>query len=244
MWGWVGLVLWVELYPLERYIDCLISVLVNMTLFGNRHFAIIINLRWGHCVLSHLVVSNSFVTPMDYSSPSSSVHGISQARILEWVAVPSSRVSSWLRVWTCVFCIGRQILYHCATWEAQKIRSLKWALIKMDCYPYRRKMHAKTETQGELTQWQAEIGVMELQAKECQKQMATSSNHQERGKEGFSPRALRGIWPSWHLISYFRMGGESILFFSLKNIYLFIWLHWVLVVAYKLFSCGMWGLVP
>ena len=45
MWGWVGLVLWVELYPLERYIDFLISVLVNMTLFGNRHFAIIINLR-------------------------------------------------------------------------------------------------------------------------------------------------------------------------------------------------------
>ena len=29
--------------------------------------------------------------PMDYSPPGSSVHGISQARILEWVAMPSSR---------------------------------------------------------------------------------------------------------------------------------------------------------
>ena len=32
--------------------------------------------------------------PMDYSPPSSSVHGILQARILEWVALPSSKGSS------------------------------------------------------------------------------------------------------------------------------------------------------
>ena len=32
--------------------------------------------------------------PMDCSPPGSSVHGISQARILEWVAMPSSRGSS------------------------------------------------------------------------------------------------------------------------------------------------------
>ena len=31
--------------------------------------------------------------PMDYSLPGSSVHGILQARILEWVAVPFSRGS-------------------------------------------------------------------------------------------------------------------------------------------------------
>ena len=31
---------------------------------------------------------------MDYSSLGSSVHGISQARILEWVAIPISRASS------------------------------------------------------------------------------------------------------------------------------------------------------
>ena len=46
---------------------------------------------------------------MDYSPPGSSVHGILQARILEWVAMPSSRASSQLRDWTWVFwgsCIG------------------------------------------------------------------------------------------------------------------------------------------
>ena len=33
--------------------------------------------------------------PMDCSPPGSSAHGILQARILEWVAMPSSRGSSW-----------------------------------------------------------------------------------------------------------------------------------------------------
>ena len=32
--------------------------------------------------------------PMNYGPPGSSVHGISQARILEWVAIPFSRGSS------------------------------------------------------------------------------------------------------------------------------------------------------
>jgi len=32
--------------------------------------------------------------PMDYKPPGSSVHGILQERILEWVAIPSSRGSS------------------------------------------------------------------------------------------------------------------------------------------------------
>ena len=50
--------------------------------------------------------------PMDHSPPCCSVHGILQARILEWVARPSSRGSSWPRDWTCVSCIGRQVLHH------------------------------------------------------------------------------------------------------------------------------------
>ena len=33
-------------------------------------------------------------SPVDCRPPGSSIHGISQARILEWVAMPSSRVSS------------------------------------------------------------------------------------------------------------------------------------------------------
>jgi len=52
---------------------------------------------------------------MDCSLPGSSVYGILQARILEWVAIPFSRGSSWPRDWTWVSCTGRQILYHWAT---------------------------------------------------------------------------------------------------------------------------------
>ena len=43
---------------------------------------------------------------MDCSSPGSSVHGISQARILEWGAFPCSRGSSHPRDRTCISCIG------------------------------------------------------------------------------------------------------------------------------------------
>ena len=38
--------------------------------------------------------------PMDHSQPDSSVHGIFQARILDWVAISCSRASSWPRDWT------------------------------------------------------------------------------------------------------------------------------------------------
>ena len=50
--------------------------------------------------------------------PGFSVHGISQARILQWVAVSFSRGSSWPRDQTPVSCVSRWILYHWATREA------------------------------------------------------------------------------------------------------------------------------
>ena len=55
---------------------------------------------------------------MDYNPPGSFVHGIFQARILERIAMPSSRESSQPRHGTHISCIGKQILYHCSTWEA------------------------------------------------------------------------------------------------------------------------------
>ena len=42
--------------------------------------------------------------PMDCSLPGSTIHGILQARILEWVAISFSRGSSWCRDWTCMSC--------------------------------------------------------------------------------------------------------------------------------------------
>ena len=55
---------------------------------------------------------------MEYSSPGSSFHGILQARILEWVAIPFSRVSSWPRDWTQVSCIVGRLFTHWDTREA------------------------------------------------------------------------------------------------------------------------------
>ena len=52
---------------------------------------------------------------MNHSPPGSSVHEILQARILEWIAMLSSRGSSQPRDRTLisyVFCIDRTVLYH------------------------------------------------------------------------------------------------------------------------------------
>ena len=69
--------------------------------------------------------------PMDCSPPGASLHGILQARILEWVAISCSRGSSLPRNRTClscICCIGRWILYHWASWEvpAGTILITKW----------------------------------------------------------------------------------------------------------------------
>ena len=53
--------------------------------------------------------------PVDCGPPGSSVHGILQIRILEWVAMPSSRGSSHFRDQTHISyasCIGGWVLYH------------------------------------------------------------------------------------------------------------------------------------
>ena len=59
------------------------------------------------CVYKHaklLDLYPTFGNPKGCSWPGSSVHGILQARTLAWVAMPSSRGSSWPRHWTCVSC--------------------------------------------------------------------------------------------------------------------------------------------
>ena len=52
--------------------------------------------------------------PMDCSPPCSSVHGILQARILEWIAMPFSRGSFWPKDWTQVFCVAGRFITICA----------------------------------------------------------------------------------------------------------------------------------
>ena len=62
--------------------------------------------------------------PMDWSPPGSSVPGILQARILEWVATPFSRGSSQPRVWTQVSYVAGRFFTVWATRDATEEGSL------------------------------------------------------------------------------------------------------------------------
>ena len=55
---------------------------------------------------------------MDCSPPGSSIYGILQARILEWVAISFSRGSSQLRNWTQASCVAGRFFTKWATREA------------------------------------------------------------------------------------------------------------------------------
>ena len=87
------------------YDICIIIILmtlINYILYG-----------WYMHGLSYLTLCDS----TDCGPPGFSVRGISQARILEWVAISYSRWSSQPRDQTSISCIDRQIFYHCATWK-------------------------------------------------------------------------------------------------------------------------------
>ena len=64
---------------------------------------------------------SALCNPWDWSPPGSPVHGILQARVLEWVAMPSSRGSFQPRDWThssCCSCIMGIFFYCWTTREA------------------------------------------------------------------------------------------------------------------------------
>ena len=79
-------------------------------------------------IISHIHFENRYVlieqlcltlcNPMDYSPPVSSVHGILQASVLEWVVIPFSRGSSWPRDQTQVSSIAGRLFTILATREA------------------------------------------------------------------------------------------------------------------------------
>ena len=71
------------------------------------------------CVLvAHMCLT--LCDPIDGSLPDSSVYGILQARILEWVTIPFSRETSWPRDWTWVSCIVGRFFTIWATREVGK----------------------------------------------------------------------------------------------------------------------------
>ena len=72
--------------------------------------------------------------PRDWTTPGSSVHGTLQASRLKWVTIFSSRGPSQPRNQTSISCIGRQILYHWATWEAC-FTAVKVKVLFVQLYP-------------------------------------------------------------------------------------------------------------
>ena len=82
------------------------------------------HMRWKKVKVLVAQSCPAFCNPMDCSPQGSTIHGIFQARILEWVVISFSRGSSWPRDQThvsSISCIGRRVLYHWATWEAPRI---------------------------------------------------------------------------------------------------------------------------
>ena len=83
-------------------------------------------------VVSESEVSQSCPTlcdPIDCSLPGSSVHGIFQARVLEWVAISFSRRSSWPRDRTQVsYIVGRRFTVWATSVRWGKCRGSLWGL--------------------------------------------------------------------------------------------------------------------
>ena len=85
--------------PPSVKIHIILSVLKNCFLFFDFFFLVFVSnpshrFPWLTVVVESLSCVQPFCGPMDSSLPGSSVQGISQARILEWVAIPFSRGSS------------------------------------------------------------------------------------------------------------------------------------------------------
>ena len=76
---------------------------------------------WNHLLgCAQLLWCATVCNPKAYSPRVPFVHGVSQARKLEWIVISFSRGSSQPRVGiplSCNFCIGRLIIYHWATRE-------------------------------------------------------------------------------------------------------------------------------
>ena len=121
---------WCPMFPCSVTLGQLPRFCMSLDVSGRQDRHLSLADHWDACLVEKhdwyvLIVVQSlghvklFCSTVDYSQPGSSVRGISQARILEWVSISFSRGSSWLRDGTHVSCMSRRILYHWAMWETQ-----------------------------------------------------------------------------------------------------------------------------
>ena len=90
-------------FSLYIFLKKLIQIVSCAGVFGSLRFNIC--LLWFSCYRVWLLGD-----PMDCSPPCSSVHGISEARILKWVTIAFSSGSSWPRDWTFVPCLAGRFI--------------------------------------------------------------------------------------------------------------------------------------
>ena len=109
--------------------------------------------------------------PVDCSLPGFSVHGIFQARVLEWAAISFSKGSSWPRNWTWVSCIAGRCFTLWATreepwqWRKKKKGDLQgmqplkdWLYITEKCGPLASACHEKSLSSGVIcSMWKLNI---------------------------------------------------------------------------------------
>ena len=91
----------------ELYQMFLFGLIITFVTSSIEDISVPLNVNITHRCYCCLVAKSclTLCDPMDCSLPGSPVHGISQARILEWAAISSSKRSLWLRDQTCIFCI-------------------------------------------------------------------------------------------------------------------------------------------
>ena len=126
VWSWFMYFYHVKKLSINSYFECLSTCSVNIS--GDRclEMGFLSHRVYKHVVLLCLLAQScpALCDPMVCSPWGFPVHGIIPARMLEWVAISSSRGSFRPRGWTPVYwvsCIGRRILYHWVTWEAHVI---------------------------------------------------------------------------------------------------------------------------
>ena len=106
------------LFPFLFFFNLIILETVSYSHVDVPHYC---QVAWFHSTYSEVAQSClTLCDPMDCSLPGSSVHGIFQARVLEWVAISFSRESSWPRDRTQVSSIAGRFFTIGATREAQE----------------------------------------------------------------------------------------------------------------------------
>ena len=113
--------------------------------------------------------------PMDSSPPGSSVCGILQARILEWVAMPSSREFSLPRDQTCISCTDGGYFTTSVTWEAL---ICSWHPHFRGCHPRDTSWSPGSGGQMSLCSWSCVAVIFRVTQKE-----ACGLPREHRGKE-------------------------------------------------------------